>query len=75
MVTIKGENWDTIREVTLEELLNLEHCSWTCDSMDDVWQLYFVRTSETMFDGYFVKIKHDIVKHYLDEKDNQNKEV
>ena len=60
---------ETFREVTLEELLSFGDCSLTCNSEDNVWQYYFVKTGTTMDDGFFVKIKHDVVIHYLDEKD------
>ena len=63
--------FDTFKEVTLEELLNLENCSWVGDGEDNIWQLYFVQTGKTMNDGYFVKIKYEVVKKYLDEKDKQ----
>lgn len=62
---------DTFKEVTLEELLNLENCSWVSDSEDGVWQYYFVTTNYTPHDGFIVKIKHEVVKRYLNEKDKQ----
>ena len=60
---------ETFREVALEELLSFEDCSLTCNSEDNVWQYYYVKTGKTMDDGLFVKIKYDVVVHSLDEKD------
>lgn len=62
---------DTFKEVTLEELLNLEDCSLVSNSEDGVWQYYFVKTNDIPYDGYIVKIKYEVVKRYLNEKDKQ----
>ena len=60
---------ETFREVTLEELLSFKDCTLACNSEDNVWQYYFVKTGETANDGFFIKILYNVVMRYLNENE------
>ena len=64
---------DSYQEVSLEVLLCLEDCGLVCDSNDGIWQYYFVKTGRTWDEGYFVKIKRDIVLSHLEKQDEMKK--
>lgn len=59
---------NTFREVTIEELISLKECYYVSNSEDNVWQYYFVRTGRTMNDGYFVKIREEVVAEYTTQR-------